>query len=105
MSKPKLGHISCPEWLEVVRQTNLPSSTIIKAVQVKAVLQLIKSESTVHLNLSYVCRHWYKKTDVLPNLRLATNINNHTYLYILAVFPSSSGIATSGAVAGYVTGI
>lgn len=27
------------------------------------------------------------------------------YLYILAVLPSNSGIATSGAVAGYVTGI
>jgi len=27
------------------------------------------------------------------------------YLYILAVFPSSSGIAISGAVAGYVTAI
>lgn len=26
-------------------------------------------------------------------------------LYILAVFPSNSGMATSGAVAGYVTGI
>ena len=26
-------------------------------------------------------------------------------LYILAVFPSSSGIAISGAVVGYVTGI
>lgn len=31
--------------------------------------------------------------------------NAISYLYIFAVFPSSSGMAISGAVVGYVTGI
>ena len=39
---------------------------------------------------------------VIASLTVLTII---VYLYILAVFPSSSGIAISGAVTGYVTAI
>lgn len=36
---------------------------------------------------------------------ISFKIHISTYLYILAVLPSNSGIAISGAVVGYITGI
>ena len=53
-------------------------------------------------NKSHLLEKATTNTLMISNLITSRKL---TYLYILAVFPSSSGMAISGAVPGYVTGI
>lgn len=79
MSQAEFRHVSRPQRFEVIRQADLASPLKMKQPLGEDAVQI-------------------KNT----NKRREKNPPN---LYILAVLPSSSGIATSGAVAGYVTGI
>ena len=80
--------------LSVLHLQQTPAIWYGQITLIKYTLLNITCDKTIH-----------KPCDMIPPIMLSYTLQSCTYLYIFAVFPSNSGMATSGAVAGYVTAI